>query len=252
MNEQGILTEIKGFFNSIADSLDLLIDKPITFLIRLLKNSFSILIVILALFLLDSFFNWTDHFEEERKLDRIQKISILLEKKDLQLEVKHSLTSLQNQVLAEKNYKIYVKDFFQDLSFSTHNISFTFLTQSMNNKVNNIASKILKFDWLHFLTSSFLVILFLFFSTKQLITGRNLDKRLRPFGYVFTFILIGLSITFSNITLLINPFDGWFWHSVFNILFHCLSIFFIIASTQIFNNKVQNNREYWQKLKEKL
>lgn len=251
MNEQGILTEIKGFFNSIANSLDLLIDKPITFLFRLLKNSFSILIVISVLFLLDTSFRWTDHFEEERKLDRIQKINELLEKKDLQLNVKQSLTTLQNQVLAERNYKTYVKDFFQDLSFLPHNISFTFLTQSMNNKVNKIGSNILNFDWLHFFTSSFLIILFLWFSTKQLITGRNLDSRLRPVAYKITLLLIGLAITFSNTTQFLNPFEGWFWHSVFNILFHVLSIFLIIASAQITNNEVNNNSEFWQKLRKK-
>lgn len=251
MNEQSILAEIKAFFNSIETSLDLLVDKPITFLIRLLKNSFSILIVVLALFFLDTFFRWTDHFEEERKLDRIQKINALLEKKDLQLNVKQSLTTLQSQVLAERNYKVYVKDFFQGLSFSPNNISFTFLTQSMNNKINKIGSIILNFDWLHFFTSSFLIILFLFFSIKQLITGRNLDNRFRPVGYVITFILIGLAITFSNTTQLLNPFDGWVWHSIFNIIFHCVSILSIIAAIQIMNNKVKDNRDYWQKLKEK-
>jgi hypothetical protein len=251
MNEQGFLTEIKGFFNWVANSLDLLIDKPITFLIRLLKKSFSILIVILGLFFLDTFFRWTDHFEEDRKLDRIQKINALLEKKDLQINVKQSLTTLQNQVLAERNYKIYVKDFFQGLSFLPHNISFTCLTQSMNNRVNKIGSNILNFDWGHFITSSFMIILFLFFSTKQLITGKNLDNRLRPVGYVITLLLIGLAITFSNTTQFLNPFNGWFWHSVFNILFHVLSIFLIIASAQITNNEVNNISEFWQKLRKK-
>jgi hypothetical protein len=250
MNEQGILTELKSFFGSITNSIDLLFDKPLTFIIKLLRNSFSILIIIFVLFALDSFFKWTDHYEEERKLDRIQKINAILEKKDLPLNVVQSLKTFQNQVLSEKNYKIHINNFFYGF-FLPHNISFTYLTQSMNTKINKIGSNILNFDWGHFITSSFLIILFLFFSTKQLITGKNLDNRLRPVGYVATFILIGLAITFSNTTHFLNPFDGWFWHSIFNIIFHCVSILLIIASIQIMNDKVKDNREYWQKLKEK-
>lgn len=250
MDGQWMFNEVKGFFTTIANNLDLLIDKPITWLIKLLRNSFSILIIVSALFLLDTFFRWTDHFEEERKLDRIQKINAILEKKDLPLNVVESLKTFQNQILSEKNYKITIKDFFYGF-FLPHNISFTYLTQSMNTKINKIGSNILNFDWLHFLTSSFLIILFLFFSTKQLITGRTLDNRLRPVGFIVTLILIGLAVTLSNTAMLINPFDNWLWHSIFNIFFHLCSLFLIIGATQITNNEVSSNREYWEKLKHK-
>ena len=251
MDGQWLFNEFKGFISTTANTLDLLIDKPITSLIKLSKKIFSILLLFLALFLLDTFFRWTDHFEEERKLDRIQKINTLLEKKNLPLNVKQSLTTLQSQVLAEKNYKIKIEFFFQGLSFLPHNISSTYLKQSMNTKINKIGSNILNFDWLHFLTSSFLIILFLFYSTKQLITGENLDKRFKLLGFFMTPILIGLAVTLSNTTMLINPFDGWFWHSIFNILFHLVSIFLILASASISNNETSSNREYWEKLRNK-
>lgn len=135
MNEQGIINEIKLLFNTVVSGIDLLFEKPITWLINIFKRFFSVLMILSFLVALDFVFRWTDHFEEERKLDRIQKINLILEKKNLDLNVIQSLKTLQNQVLSEKNYKDYLNNYFEELSEIPANISSSNFSEYMNNTV---------------------------------------------------------------------------------------------------------------------
>lgn len=104
---------------------------------------------------------------------------------------------------------------------------------------------------MHFISSSFIIIYFLYILIKQIVTKKNLDNKLIPGAYVLTFLLVGLAITYSNTTRFLNPFEGKFLHTLINIFIHVGSILVIIVSLAINKNDVSDFKEFWQKIKRK-
>jgi len=200
---------------------------------RLSTRATVVILTLTCILLLDNIFGVSFYYNNQRQLDQLKSVSVLLKDTSLTSETRTKLIELERQTLDRKTIIDYSLSFLQNISFTS--------SKTSQNTTNNNANPIRNDFWFLISASGLYILVTVFVVPVLLLTDKK-TPFLKLLASMIMFTIVMIFTCWFNFWLFdkIIPdrvFGSWTWNYIINFVLQIGLVLGLLFTTNTMNKK---------------